>query len=105
MIVTYSSRQIRLIGTDERACKRLRPDLVEKVKMRHNALEVARDMSDLVAIDPGGRWHRLSGDRAGTWAGRLSKNFRIVVRPDAGGVSIIKTEETSVEVVEITDYH
>ena len=105
MIVTYASRRMRLVCTDERACRKMRPDLVEKVKLRHNALEVAKDMPDLVSIDPGGRWHPLTGDRAGTWAGRLSKNYRMIVRPYGDGVEVVVTEENSVEVVEIADYH
>lgn len=105
MIVTYASKRMKLVCTDERACRRLRPDLVEKVKMRHNALETATDMPDLKRIDPGGRWHPLTGDRAGTWAGRLSKNYRMIVRPHGDGVEVVVTEEASVEVVEIADYH
>lgn len=105
MIVTYASKRMRLVCTDERACKKLRPDLVDKVKMRHNALEVAKDMKDLARIDPGGKWHPLTGDREGTWAGRLSKNYRMIVRPYGDGVEVVVTEESSVEVVEIVDYH
>lgn len=105
MIVTYANKRIRLICTDEKACRRFRSDIVDKVKLRHNALESAESMPDLMQSDPMGRWHPLNGDLDGLWSGRLSKNYRMLVKPYDGGVEVIVTGENAVEVVDIRDYH
>mgnify|MGYP004688239059 CR=1 len=109
MKISYASKKLEGICTDEKKCKKFRSDIVRGVKLRHNALETADSMEDLKDLDPGGRWHQLCGDREGQWAGKLNKNYRIIVEPSDGGLKITKVEqagrETSVTVLSIVDYH
>lgn len=100
MRVSYSSKQLRKECTDEREMKRQRGPLASKLRLRINALEAATSMADLQSMDPLGRWHQLTANRAGQWASKLSGNWRLVVEEangDAGEVAVL--------VIEIEDYH
>lgn len=79
-----------------------RADIASKLKLRVKALETADTVGDLQTDDPLGYWHELSADRAGHWAGKLSGNYRLVVRPEGDGET---WEAEAVTVIEITDYH
>lgn len=104
MIVLYSDKKLEGICTDEGKCRRFRSDLLNGVKRRHNALEVAESLEDLARIDPSGRWHRLSGNRDGQWSRRLTGNYRIIVEPVPGGMRVVAVEQ-AVKVLSIEDYH
>ena len=59
-------------------------------------IQRASDFRELVALSPQSM-HRLTGNRRGQWAMRLSGNLRLIVQPDASySVTIV---------VEIVDYH
>lgn len=105
MIVTYASKRLERVCTDERECRKEYPKLVKRIMLRHNSLEVASSMSDLQRIDPGGRWHPLHGNRNGEWAGDLSGNYRIIVVPTKLGPKVASVEETEVKIASIEDYH
>lgn len=110
MKILYATKRIEEICTDEKKCKKYRSDIVKGVMLRHNALETADSMEDLKNLDPGGRWHQLCGNREGQWAGKLNKNYRIIVEPSDDGLKITKVEkstgrETSVTILSIVDYH
>jgi proteic killer suppression protein len=64
------------------------------LKLRIGELRAAANVEDLLLGT--GRWERLVGDRAGQWSGRLTKNWRLIVREDT---------LTVVSVIEIIDYH
>ena len=98
MRISYSSKQLRKECTDEREMKRRRGPLAAKLRLRINALEAAASMAELQSMDPLGRWHQLTADRAGQWASKLSANWRLVVEESDG-------DEVSVLVIEIEDYH
>lgn len=82
--------------------RKTRADIAAKLPLRIKALETADSVGDLPKEDPLGRWHELSSDRAGHWAGKLSDNYRLVVRPEGDGET---WEAVTVTVIEITDYH
>ena len=110
MKIRYANKRLEEICTDEKKCRKFRSDIVRGVKLRHNALETASSMEDLKNLDPCGRWHQLCGDREGQWAGKLNKNYRIIVEPINGYMKVTKVEKTtdeeySVKVLSIEDYH
>lgn len=82
--------------------RRKRADIAPKLKLRIKALETVGSVGDLQTEDPLGYWHELSADRPGHWAGKLSRNYRLVIRPESDGET---WEAVAVTVVEITDYH
>ncbi len=104
MVILYSNDKLKRICTDDKARKRQRVDIAKGIALRHNALEEAKSISDLKRIDPLGRWHELTGNRVGQWAGRLSRNYRLIIRPVQGGMEVVELEQT-VEVLDIEDYH
>lgn len=76
------------------------PTLKKKLRLRIKALENSDTLGDLQTDDPGGAWHVLNGDRAGTWAGKLSGNWRLIVEPTPNSLTAV-----DVTVVNIEDYH
>ena len=102
MRVEYGDRKLEKLCTDEREMQKKRADIAPKLKLRIKALETADSVADLKTDDPLGYWHELFADRAGHWAGTLSGNHRLVIRPDGDGES---WEAVAVTVTEITDYH
>jgi proteic killer suppression protein len=102
MRIRYASRALEKLCTDEQEMVKRRADVADKLKVRVNALYEANDFSDLQKIDPLGRWHALHKDLAGAWAGHLSRNWRLLVKPEGGG----PIEETdAATLLGLDDYH
>lgn len=102
MQVAYATRSLEKLCTDEKEMRRKRADVAVKLRLRIKALETAENVSHLKIHDPMGRWHALTADLAGQWAGWLSPNHRIIIRPEGGGPPATRT---AVTVMELTDYH
>ena len=102
MDVGYENKSLEKLCTDEKQMRRQRGDIAEKLRKRINALRAVPTLGDLPSADPLGRWHRLSANWAGCWAAWVSRNDRLVVRPDG---DCIDTDATAVTVVTIVDYH
>lgn len=100
MRIRYSSHQLRKECSDEREMKRKRGSVAPKLRLRINALSAATSLEDLQTLDPLGRWHPLTANRSGQWAGDLSRNWRLIVEDDG-----VEGGEVSVLVIEIEDYH
>lgn len=98
----YDNKTIEKLCTDEKAMRKKRSDIADKLRRRVKALETAESVGELRAHDPLGKWHQLTCDRAGQWAGELSRNERLLIRPH-------NTEEpwnsVTVTVLDIYDYH
>lgn len=102
MQVLYSDGSLERLCTDEREMKKRRSDIAKKLPLRIKALEAAETVGDLATIDPLGDWHQLTADRSGTWAGKVSANHRLIIRPEGDGLTI---ECVTITVLEIIDYH
>ena len=79
-----------------------------KIQGRLSQLEAADSLADLRSLP--GRWHELTGDRAGHLAADLHQPFRMILRPaepvsrtDDGGLDWARI--TAVIITEIADYH
>ncbi|PQZ60130.1 plasmid maintenance system killer protein [Microbacterium sp. MYb54] len=102
MEVRYEDQKLKKLCTDEREMKRRRADIAPRLRLRIKALERAATLGDLPAEDPLGDWHPLTADRVGTWAGKLSANYRLIVSPESDGEA---KDAVVVTVIEIADYH
>lgn len=102
MEVKYADNALKRLCTDEKEMRRKRADIERKLRLRVNALNNARDVGHLQALDPLGRWHDLNGDMTGLWAGSVSPNHRIMFRPEGTGPDVTAV---TVTVVGIDDYH
>jgi toxin HigB-1 len=70
---------------------KLRPDWVGRVRRILSELNVAVSPEDLRL--PGLGWHRLTGDRAGTYSVTVSRNWRVTYRWDENGPFDIDLED------------
>lgn len=102
MKVEYDNPKLEKLCTDEVEMQKKRSDIASKLKLRIKALEAAGTVGDLKESDPLGYWHELSADRVGHWAGKLSANYRLLIRPEGDDES---SKAVAVTVTEITDYH
>lgn len=75
--------------------RRLGAEVAKALKLRLFELRATTDMPLL--LQGRGRWEELRGDRSGQWSARLSANWRLIVEPDHGDVTVL--------IVEIVDYH
>ncbi|MGW5228649.1 type II toxin-antitoxin system RelE/ParE family toxin [Nocardia niigatensis] len=102
MDVFYEDRKFEKLCTDEREMQKKRGDVARWLKRRIKALETAKSIGELSTHDPLGYWHQLTGDLDGLWAGRLSANWRLLVRPEDSDDPCCAV---TVTVIEIADYH
>jgi proteic killer suppression protein len=101
--VRYEDNKLEKLCTDEREMRRRRGDIARKLRLRVKALETAKSVGELPTHDPLGEWHQLAEDLDGLWAGKLSRNDRLLVRPE--GVTDEPWLAVSVTVTKIDDYH
>lgn len=85
-----SDRDLRRLVTkgDESG---IRPDWVKKVKRLLASLNIATAPEELDV--PGNGFHLLKGDRAGTYATWLSKNWRLTFKWDDRGPYNVQMED------------
>lgn len=109
MKLSFSSNKLRKLCEDAHEMHKRRPDIERGLRRRIAALRANASLADLIKNDPLGKWHRLSENRDGQWAGKVSSNERIIVAPLEQGARIIGIEEelesTEAHVIEIEDYH
>lgn len=98
----YATRALERLCTDETEMTKKRADVADKLKLRVNAIREAKNFGDLQRIDPLGKWHELNANLAGTWSGRLSRNWRLLVRPEGEGSPEERNEAT---ILDLDDYH
>lgn len=96
MELRYRDNELERRCTDQRHMQRkLGIQKTKALRLRLNELRRADHMSDLLLF--AGKWEELTGDRSGQWSGRLTANWRLIVRPDDGAATVL--------VLELTDYH
>ncbi|GAA3966099.1 type II toxin-antitoxin system RelE/ParE family toxin [Gordonia caeni] len=96
MELRYQNNELERRCTDARYMQRkLGVQKSKTLRLRLNELRSADDISDLLVF--AGKWEELKGDRAGQWSGRLTGNWRLIVKPDDGAITVL--------VIEIVDYH
>lgn len=69
----------------------IRPDLVDKVQKILSALEAANGPEDMAL--PLFRFHRLTGDRRGTYSVTVKANWRVTFRFQEGAVRDVNLED------------
>lgn len=100
--VRYEGQKLEKLCTDEREMRKKRADIADKLRLRVKALQTAETVGELTTHDPLGNWHQLGADLAGLWAGKLSANYRLLVRPDDAEDP---RSAVTVTVIDIDDYH
>jgi toxin HigB-1 len=100
--VRYGDKKLEKLCTDEREMRRKRADIADKLRRRVKALETAASVGELSTHDPLGYWHQLGANLEGLWAGKLSGNYRLLVRPEDAADP---WDAVTVTVIDIDDYH
>lgn len=98
----YADKKLEKLCTDEREMLKKRGDIAGRLRLRVKALELASTVGELSTHDPLGEWHQLGADRDGQWAGKLSRNERLLIRPQDTSEP---WNSVTVTVIEIDDYH
>lgn len=90
MIRNFKHKGLRqLFETGNR--RGVQPDLARRIRTLLDWLAAAAEIRDLNM--PGFGLHELKGDRAGTWAIKVNKNWRISFRFVAGEVYDVDLED------------
>ncbi|MCY4572308.1 MAG: killer suppression protein [Gemmatimonadetes bacterium] len=109
MEVRFATSQLQKTMSGSSTLNRRFGDIgARKIRTRLSQLEAADSLADLRSLP--GRWHELTGDRAGHLAADLHQPFRMVLRPaepvprtDDGSLDWARV--TTVIITEIADYH
>jgi proteic killer suppression protein len=112
--VQYADGKLEKLCTDDREMRKKRADIADKLRRRIKALETATCLEELSTHDPLGNWHPLKANLDGHWAGKLSANYRLIVRPEDPPEAKDPTNPddpptpqrtVTVTVIDIDDYH
>ncbi len=93
-VVSFKHKALRRFFETDRT-RGLRPEWVPKLRRMLTALNDAKDMEELESV-PSWRLHQLTGDREGTYALRVTANWRLTFRPD---------DEGGIHDIDLEDYH
>lgn len=104
MEISYSTKKLEKILTDERLIHKYYSNDYQRIKNRLSEIKAANNLSEIPETPPPRR-HKLNGDYKDCWGINYSKNDRIILRPigefDINEISSI----VAVEIVELEDYH
>ena len=81
-IASFAHKGLKRLYTDDNA-RGLPPESVGKLRLMLAFLQDMGDPDEL-RIPPRWKAHRLTGDRAGTWALHVTANWRLTFRVDRG---------------------
>lgn len=100
--VRFEDKKLEKLCMDEREMRKKRADIADRLRLRINALKTAQTVGELCTHDPLGGWHSLSANLDGLWSGKLSANYRLLVRPDD---SAEPRDAVTVTVIEISNHY
>lgn len=103
MRITYASKKVEEYFSDYRQMQKVIPyDWVRKIKKHVDSLKAAECFGDFLKVGLGYP-EPLSGKDAGKWSVHITKNVRLIFRPNAAGTAVMICEEIRMEGV--ADYH
>ena len=108
MVIRFHTRMLQTIGNDDKAArKKLGKRSADVLRKRLDDLRASDNLETMRHLP--GRCHELKGDRAGQFAVDLEHPKRLVFQP-LDGVPRVDggfdwSTITTIEIVEIVDYH
>ena len=106
MQVVYADKELaRCAGDRAYAVRKMGQRRADVYMDRLNDLRGAANLDDLKDVP--GRYHELTGNRAGQWACDLDHPYRLTFKPvlNSDGNVIGLIVEQTVSILEIVDYH
>lgn len=110
MEIGFATRKMKKEMESESALRRAYGKRADALMLRLGLLDSASCLADVPHTPPELR-HELTGNRAGTFAVGVSRNFRLILRPDHdpvplkddGGIDLDAV--TAIIVLGVEDYH
>jgi toxin HigB-1 len=110
MNLTFSNKKfLKCANNDSQATKELGFKRAKLFKRRLDDLSAAQTLEDVRYLP--GNYHELRGDRKSQWSCDLDQPYRLIFTPQERPIptnqdgQYIWIDITSVEIVEIVDYH
>ncbi|CAF1851236.1 MULTISPECIES: type II toxin-antitoxin system RelE/ParE family toxin [Bacillus] len=104
MKISYATKKLEKILTNERLIKKEYTLFYKKVINRISEIRVANNLDEIPHVPPPRR-HKLDGDYNNCWGIDISKNFRIVLRPIGDWDESELKSINEIEILSIGDYH
>lgn len=106
MLVQFKNKKMEKIFNNDKELNKKYGNLAKKIKMRMATLRNAKNLS-LIPPEPPERRHKLVGNKAGSWAVTLDKNYRLVFEPIADNDfdEIEPINITAIRIISVEDYH
>lgn len=106
MNVSFKTTKLEKICNSEVKLKKEYGELSKTIMMRLQLFSSASNLEDIPHLPPTRR-HKLSGNYKGMFGVDLKHPWRIVLRPDCEDYeNVVNLKEiTSIEIMEIIDYH
>lgn len=102
MIIKYSNNKIEKTLTNPALLKKEYGKLSESIKVVLSILQFADNLDEVPNVPPTKR-HKLSGKYLGCWGISISKNWRVIIKPDFQTNDLKDIKE--IIIIEIVDYH
>lgn len=104
MKVSFATKKLEKILTNERMIKKYYTEYYQKVTNRMSEIRVANNLDEIPHVPPPRR-HKLQGDYNGCWGIDVSRNFRIILRPLGDWQESDLKTVREVIILSIEDYH
>ena len=104
MRISYSTSRLEKILTNERLIKRHYTKQHIRLRNRISELRAAVSLADIPS-DPPPRRHKLTGSLKGCWGIDISRNFRIIIKPQGSYDEHDLNTITDCLIIDIEDYH
>lgn len=104
MNISFSSKRLQKILTEERLLKKYYSNYYKNIKSRLTEIYAANSLNEIPNVPPPRR-HKLTGDKNNMWGIDYSKNRRIVISPDGNYDINNLSTITSIVIETLEDYH
>ncbi len=104
MEISYASKKLEKILTNERMIKKQYTAFYKKIINRMSEIRAANNLDEIPHIPPPRR-HKLEGDYNDCWGIDVSKNFRFVLRPIGDWDETDLKTINKIQILSIEDYH
>ncbi|REB04764.1 plasmid maintenance system killer protein [Sporosarcina sp. BI001-red] len=104
MKISYATKKLEKILTNERMIKKEYTGFYKKVINRISEIRAANNLDEIPHVPPPRR-HKLEGDFNDCWGIDVSKNYRIVVRPIGDWDESDLKSINEILILTIEDYH
>ncbi|MDA2364254.1 type II toxin-antitoxin system RelE/ParE family toxin [Bacillus cereus] len=104
MEISYATTRLEKILTNERKIQKQYTAFYKKIINRMSEIRAANNLDEIPHVPPPRR-HKLEGNYSDCWGVDISKNFRIVLKPNGDWDESDLTTINKITILSIGDYH